>query len=211
MFLVFKGNPQVKRRDTMYKTLYDQLERRIQRFSQPLHLSPQRFFAQSGLTRAWQSRALSNFDYLMALNTMAGRSYTDLSQYPVFPWILMDYESESVDLSDENVYRDLSLPIGALNPQRLEEFRHRYETFDDDQIPKFLYGSHYSTSAGVVLYFLVRLEPFSQLHVETQDGHFDVPDRLFSSISKTWEMCYTSLSEERVNARVLLPSKFFEK
>eukprot|EP00943_MAST-04B_sp_MAST-4B-sp1_P006442 g6442.t1 len=195
VFLVFKGDPQVKRRDTMYGALYDLLERRVQRFSQPLHLSPQRFFTQSGLTRAWQSRALSNFDYLMALNTMAGRSYTDLSQYPVFPWVLVDYKSDHIDLSDQNVYRDLSLPVGALNPKRLEEFRHRYETFDDDQIPKFLYGSHYSTSAGVVLYFLVRLEPFSQLHVETQDGHFDVPDRLFSSISKTWEMCYTSLSE----------------
>ena len=195
VFLVFKGDPQVKRRDTMYGTLYDLLERRIQRFSQPLHQSPQRFFTQSGLTRAWQSRALSNFDYLMALNTMAGRSYTDLSQYPVFPWVLTDYSSEEIDLSNKDVYRDLSLPVGALNPTRLEEFRSRYETFDDDQIPKFLYGSHYSTSAGVVLYFLVRLEPFSQLHVETQDGHFDVPDRLFSSINKTWQMCYTSLSE----------------
>ena len=30
----------------------------------------------------------------MALNTLAGRSYNDLMQYPVFPWILSDYDSE---------------------------------------------------------------------------------------------------------------------
>lgn len=41
-----------------------------------------------GLTRSWINREISNFDYLMRLNALAGRTYNDLSQYPVFPWIL---------------------------------------------------------------------------------------------------------------------------
>jgi hypothetical protein len=32
----------------------------------------------------------------MGLNTIAGRTYNDLSQYPVFPWILADYSSNQV-------------------------------------------------------------------------------------------------------------------
>lgn len=40
-------------------------------------------------------------------------------------------------------------PIGALNPTRLEKFLERYDNFDDPVIPKFHYGSHYS-SAGTV-------------------------------------------------------------
>ena len=32
----------------------------------------------------------------MCLNTLAGRSYNDLMQYPVFPWILADYDSEVI-------------------------------------------------------------------------------------------------------------------
>ena len=76
-----------------------------------------------------------------------------------------------------------------------EEFRHRFSTFDDPTIPKFHYGSHYSTCAGVVLYFLLRLEPFTTLHIKYQDGHFDVPDRLFFSIPDTWRMCVSSMSE----------------
>lgn len=30
----------------------------------------------------------------MYLNTVAGRTYNDYMQYPVFPWVLADYTSE---------------------------------------------------------------------------------------------------------------------
>ena len=30
----------------------------------------------------------------MCLNTLAGRSYNDLMQYPVFPWVIADYDSQ---------------------------------------------------------------------------------------------------------------------
>lgn len=39
------------------------------------------------LLKAWQRRRISNFEYLMGLNTLAGRSFNDLCQYPVFPWV----------------------------------------------------------------------------------------------------------------------------
>ena len=29
----------------------------------------------------------------MHLNTLAGRSYNDLMQYPVFPWVIADYDN----------------------------------------------------------------------------------------------------------------------
>jgi hypothetical protein len=31
----------------------------------------------------WEEGAVSNFEYLMFLNTMAGRTFNDLTQYPV--------------------------------------------------------------------------------------------------------------------------------
>ena len=39
------------------------------------------------------------------------------------PWIIQDYTSETLDLDDPNVYRDLTKPIGALEPQRLERLK----------------------------------------------------------------------------------------
>lgn len=41
----------------------------------------------------WQRGLLSNYQYLLHLNNLADRSCNDLSQYPVFPWVLHDYSS----------------------------------------------------------------------------------------------------------------------
>jgi hypothetical protein len=38
----------------------------------------------------------------------SGRTYNDLNQYPVFPWVLTNYTTETLDLNDPNNYRDLS-------------------------------------------------------------------------------------------------------
>lgn len=75
----------------------------------------------TGMTMKWINREISNFDYLMVLNTIAGRSYNDLSQYPIFPWILSDYKSPTLDLTNDGIYRDLSKPVGVLNP-KFEEY-----------------------------------------------------------------------------------------
>lgn len=40
-------------------------------------------------TKMWQHGEISNFEYLMHLNAAAGRSFQDLTQYPVFPWVLV--------------------------------------------------------------------------------------------------------------------------
>lgn len=70
--------------------------------------------------KQWRRREMSNFDYLITLNTLAGRSYNDTTQYPVFPWILSDYTSEKLDLSNCGSFRDLSKPVGALDEKRFE-------------------------------------------------------------------------------------------
>lgn len=144
----------------------------------------------SRLTMGWVEGRITNFDYLLHLNMLAGRSYNDLCQYPVMPWVLSNYTSEEIpDLTDRANFRDLTKPVGALNPDRLNDFMERFETFADPTIPPFMYGSHYSTSAGVVFHFLVRMHPFAGLHRQLQGGYFDVADRLFSSVPRTWEMC----------------------
>ncbi len=79
----------------------------------------------SNMKNRWQTGEISNFQYLMHLNTLAGRGYNDLTQYPVFPWILKDYSSEELDLSNPETFRRLDKPMGALHPEREREFRKR--------------------------------------------------------------------------------------
>ena len=85
---------------------------------------------------AWVKREMSTFEYLMALNTLAGRSYNDLMQYPVFPWVVADYTSEVLDLKDPKSFRDLSKPVGALDEKRFQVFEDRYLSFSDPDIPR---------------------------------------------------------------------------
>ena len=97
------------------------------------------------VTAAWQRGALSNCDYLLYLNLAAGRSSCDLSQYPVFPWVLQDYSSPRLDLNAAASFRDLSKPVGALNAQRLASLRERSRQLAAGGEVPFLYGTHYST------------------------------------------------------------------
>ena len=68
----------------------------------------------------WKRREISNFEYLVILNTLAGRSYNDLTQYPIFPWVLADYTSEKLDFNKSSTFRDLSKPVGALDENRFK-------------------------------------------------------------------------------------------
>ncbi len=65
-------------------------------------------------------------------------------------------------------FRDLSRPVGALSLERLLEYRRRYEALVDSTIPKFMYGHHYSTAVGTVIHYLLRMYPFTELHVQYQ-------------------------------------------
>ncbi|KAJ3680517.1 hypothetical protein LUZ60_016795 [Juncus effusus] len=165
---------------------------------------PEQIFKRTQLMERWSRWEISNFEYLMELNTLAGRSYNDITQYPVFPWVLADYDSKALNLGDPATYRDLSKPVGALNPERLKKFQERYSTFDDPLIPKFHYGSHYS-SAGTVLYYLLRVEPFTTQAIQLQGGKFDHADRMFSDLSGTW----SSVLEEMSDVKELVPEMFY--
>ncbi|KAI8824082.1 uncharacterized protein EV422DRAFT_305900 [Fimicolochytrium jonesii] len=171
-----------------------------------LKSTPQDIAKRSNMTDRWIKREISNFEYLMWLNTVSGRTYNDLTQYPVFPWVLRDFSSDSLDLGDPSVYRDLSKPIGAIDDNRLQQFLERYHSFEDPtgRIKKFHYGTHYSSAASV-LYYLLRLEPLTSLHISLQSGKFDHPDRQFHSMQSCWK----SVSTGAGDVKELIPEFFY--
>ncbi|KAL8782097.1 MAG: hypothetical protein Q9213_005708 [Squamulea squamosa] len=159
-------------------------------------------------TRRWAQGEMSNFNYLMHINTMAGRTFNDLTQYPVFPWVIADYKSEELDLTDPRSFRDLTKPMGCQTPERQADFRDRYQSFaemGDHNAPPFHYGTHYST-AMIVTSYLIRLQPFVQSYLLLQGGSFDHPDRLFYSIEKAWA---SASRENMTDVRELIPEFFY--
>uniref|UniRef100_A0AAV2J918 Neurobeachin n=1 Tax=Knipowitschia caucasica TaxID=637954 RepID=A0AAV2J918_KNICA len=166
--------------------------------------TPRQLFKSSNMTQRWQRREISNFEYLMFLNTIAGRTYNDLNQYPVFPWVLTNYDSEELDLTLPGNFRDLSKPIGALNPKRAAFYAERYETWDDDSTPPHHYTTLYST-AHSTLQWMLRIEPFTTFFLNANENKFDHPDRCFSGIGRSWRNC----QRDTADVKELIPEFYY--
>lgn len=174
------------------------------------------------LTQLWRERRISNFEYLIHLNKLSGRTANDLMQYPVFPFVLADYQSDVINLKDSNSFRIFSRPIAVQKKEREKHYVDQYnyiksenERNRNDQDANsfqfvvtsapYHYGSHYSNS-GIVLHYLVRLPPYTQMFLQYQDKNFDIPDRTFHSIYTTWRLA----TEDSTNGfKELIPEFFY--
>ena len=84
------------------------------------------------LSNQWKNWNMSNLEYLMWLNIFGNRSYRDINQYPIMPWILTNYlndtnefneiiKNEKEDINGINNYliknylRDFNCPIGLFS------------------------------------------------------------------------------------------------
>lgn len=134
------------------------------------------------------SGKLSHIETVLALNMAAGRCASDVSMYPVFPWLTDD--------------RDLTKTVMEQTESKREKYMDRYNSLTT---APFLAGSHYSTS-GFVAGMLLRAQPFSAAALLIHDGKYDNPDRIFSNVSDLWNSVKdTNLSE----CRELIPELFY--
>ncbi|XP_071033257.1 lysosomal-trafficking regulator, partial [Parasteatoda tepidariorum] len=169
------------------------------------------------LTQLWRERALTNFEYLTQLNKLSGRSFNDLMQYPVFPFVLSDYGSSYLDLCNPSVYRNLEKPVAVQHKYREKFYMDTYELLKEQascssstefELPisgPYHYGSHYSNS-GTVLHFLIRILPFTYSFIKYQDNNFDIPDRTFHSIETSWQLV---TKDSTSDVKELIPEFFF--
>ncbi|XP_033229888.1 lysosomal-trafficking regulator isoform X2 [Belonocnema kinseyi] len=163
----------------------------------------------------WRNGALTNWEYIMCLNKLAGRSYNDLMQYPVFPFVLSEYTSDKIDLSNPKIYRNFKRPMAVQDKKNEQHYVNNYNYLKQalneglnlialNQEP-FHYGSHYSNS-GTVLHFLVRLPPFTSMFLSYQDDNFDIPDRTFHALATTWRL---TSCDSTTDVKELIPEFFY--
>eukprot|EP00518_Triparma_eleuthera_P003891 CAMPEP_0182460842 /NCGR_PEP_ID=MMETSP1319-20130603/5586_1 /TAXON_ID=172717 /ORGANISM="Bolidomonas pacifica, Strain RCC208" /LENGTH=477 /DNA_ID=CAMNT_0024660015 /DNA_START=937 /DNA_END=2367 /DNA_ORIENTATION=+ len=134
------------------------------------------------------------YQYLVMVNSAAGRTRKDLSRYPVFPWIKDGYGRK------DSGFRDFSKPVGRLNPERFKNFKERRASMGGGP-GSFLYGTSYS-APGHVLFYLLRTMPTEALCL--QGGNFDHPDRSFFD----WEACWESVLNNSSDVKELVPDVF---
>ena len=139
-------------------------------------------------TNLWINGFICNYEYLLYLNHMSSRSFSDLSQYPIMPWVIANYNDvDEIDLTDEKNYRDFSKPIAALNPKKAEKSKESYLDIKEMMEEKFQHGTHYSNPAHTS-YYLIRSSPLFHLRLQNK---FDSADRLFYKIKESWSIINT--------------------
>ena len=217
--------------------------------------------------KEWIKYQISTLEYLMWMNIFGGRSLNDLTQYPVFPWLITDYTSEEINYNNnnnENIFRNLFVPMGMIETSdksitRKDTFIETYDLIKNDlkenfsdfnysdylkkgdeyydyyqnkklklinidqseadngdntsmvelnQLPSY-YSSHYSNPTYVT-HYLTRIFPFAFVSIEIQGDKFDDPNRMFISLSRTFESASTAKDDirELIPEFYLLPEMF---
>jgi len=138
-------------------------------------------------TEMWCSNKLSTFEYLLTLNFVSGRNWVDFTQFPIFPWIIIDYGSNKFDYGNNQQYRNLSFPMFAQSEKQkqccLDYYQATLEMASDPY-----HFPNYVSNVGSALYYLVRLEPFTDEEINFQSGSLDSADRTFQSFTITTEL-----------------------
>ena len=145
---------------------------------------PINYFEKKEYKTKFKKGEINNFQYLLLVNKFSTRTYNNNSEYLVFPIIYMNLE--------KNIKRDLSKAV-CLNKEESEVETIKY--IMNYNVMKCYFNNHYSTSA-YILYYLVRLIPYTYLQIDFQSGKFDVAERIFSNYNNYCTALITS-SENR--------------
>ena len=167
----------------------------------------------SNLIKKWTNYQISNFEFLMWLNLYSNRSYFDLLQYPIFPWIITNYiPMGMMSLTNEGLERK------KCYIEHYETMKEEYEEEKEINIENnknevnnnnllintpYFYGSQMS-NPFYVSHYLTRSFPFSNIAIEMQGQGFDTADRLFISIESSFNMA----SSQKNDVREIIPEFF---
>ena len=69
----------------------------------------------SNIKDLWKNNKISTLEYLMWINIYGNRSYRDVSQFPVLPWIIDNYKTKTFqEIIDNNCIRNFEIPMGMM-------------------------------------------------------------------------------------------------
>ena len=158
------------------------------------------------LSLLFRKGKISNYEYLLKLNKYATRTYNDISQYPVFPWLVKSYEQipelfkllENKEVSPEiegYYFRNMKYSMMVQTDENKKNFETTFlegkgniqESLEDEEFLKKFHShfyNHYSTSAYII-YYLMRMNPYEENLIRLQTGQFDSPSRMFNSFGET--------------------------
>ena len=177
------------------------------------------FFAKDKLLyKGWKKGFISTYENLLLFNKYGSRSFNDSSQYPVFPWILLNNYNKIGELNQINnieeenwnenqkellksSLRTFKYPICIQDQKRRDDLIYKYNQEEDEEFQHHL-GIHYSTSS-YIFYYLMRQQPFGNLMIKLQNYQTENPNRMFLCVA---DSIFTLKSTK--DSRELIPELF---
>ena len=153
-------------------------------------------FKKRDYTNQWLKNNISTLEYLLFINKYSCRSYNDVNQYPVFPW---------VRLIDDNL-RDLKNTIAAQKEEQRMMLMEKY-SLSSETFP-YHYTTHY-TNASFLIYYLVRINPFTDNQITLQDNKFDSPGRQFNSIDELLKILSSTSQPREIIPEFFITTEFY--
>ena len=153
-------------------------------------------FRKKDFTNNWLNNKITTLEYLLFLNKYSCRSYNDINQYPVFPWLRI--------IGDK--IRDLKNTIAAQTEDARMMLKEKY-TLSSETFP-FHYTTHYSNSS-FLLYYLVRINPFTDNQITLQNNKFDSPARQFNSIDDLLKILSTTSQPREIIPEFFITTEFY--
>ena len=176
------------------------------------------FSREKMLNKGWKKGLISTYENLLLINKYGSRSFNDSTQYPIFPWILLNnyknigelnlinnIEEDNLNENERELLalslRDFKYPICMQNEEKREDVITKFIEEEGDQFQHHL-GIHYSTSS-YIYYYLMRQQPCSNLMIKLQNYQLENSNRMFLSISNS-----ISALRSSKDTRELIPELF---
>ena len=159
------------------------------------------FRNQKYIKTEWIEERLTTNEYLLFINKYSARTFNDLNQYPIFPW-LKRYSSNPKEKDEIRIFK---YPMAAQTEENQNIASTRFEDDEENQqsFPAH-FGTHYSTSSYVYFY-LMREEPFTTLLVKLQGYKQENADRMFYSLEEVLNVLSTGHDN-----REMIPDLFYK-
>ena len=151
-------------------------------------------FKRRNYTKLWLSDSISTLAYLLFINKYSCRSYNDVNQYPVFPWLKIAGDKE----------RDLRYTVAAQTEEARMILKEMYSV---NNFPHH-YTTHYSNSSFLI-YYLLRINPFTDNQITLQVNKFDAPERQFTSIDEIQYILMKTRQPREIIPEFFINTDFF--
>lgn len=93
---------------------------------------PKNEFKNRKIFDSWSTGEISTQEFLLLVNKYSGRSFNDFAQYPIFPWIVSDYNCtydelrQKTEKNETEGFRDLLLNSAILSEKKLNYVKEQF-------------------------------------------------------------------------------------